>query len=209
MLLEAGHVQCLEKPGPFDETRMLVTRENYASLIWVQRRDILWKEAYCGKYAELDQGPVLFQWGDHGEASGGKLFHSAWLCPNPPEGAREGELVISLDYDLDDLTSGLVSQEGKVTVYDQGSQDYEEGSATLRARGVLEESGLMRFELTTEDPQEAVFLMELVYGGGYEDVDTGGDVWARECTLTRTEYRLELFDANGASMGEYPIVWPV
>lgn len=209
MLLEAGHVQCREKPGPLDETRMLVTRENYASLIWVQRRDILWKEAYCGKYAELDQGPVLFQWGDHGEASGGKLFHSAWLCPNPPEGAREGELVISLDYDLDDLTSGLVSQEGKVTVYGQGHQDYEEGSATLRARGVLEESGLMRFELTTEDPQEAVFLMELVYGGGYEDVDTGGDVWARECTLTRTEYRLELFDANGASMGEYPIVWPV
>ena len=82
-----------------------------------------------------------------GRPAAGKLFHSAWLCPNPPEGAREGELVISLDYDLDDLTSGLVSQEGKVTVYDQGRQDYEEGSATLRARGVLEESGLMRFEL--------------------------------------------------------------
>ena len=208
LLLEPGNVQCREKPGPLEETRMLVTREAHASLIWIQRRDILWKEAYCSKYAELDQGPVLFQWGDYGEASGGKLFHSAWLCPNPPEGAQEGELIISLDYDLDDLTSRLVSQEGRVTVYGQERQAYEEGSATLRARGVLEESGLMRFEFTTEDPREAVFLMELVYGGGYEDVDTGEDV-LRECTLTRTEYRLELFDANGASMGEYPIVWPV
>lgn len=209
LLLEPGNVQCREKLGPLEETRMLVTREDYASLIWIQRRDILWKEAYCSEYAELDQGPVLFQWGDHEEASGGKLFHSAWLCPNPPEGAQEGELIISLDYDLDDLTSRLVSQEGRVTVYAEERQDYEEGSATLRARGVLEDSGLMRFEFTTEDPREAVFLMELVYSGGYEDVDNGGDIRGRVCTLTRTEYRLELFDANGASMGEYPIVWPV
>ena len=64
LLLEPGNVQCREKLGPLEETRMLVTREDYASLIWIQRRDILWKEAYCSEYAELDQGPVLFQWGD-------------------------------------------------------------------------------------------------------------------------------------------------
>lgn len=81
MLLEAGHVQCREKPGPLDETRMLVTRENYASLIWVQRRDILWKEAYCGKYAELDQGPVLFQWGIMGRPAAGSCFTAPGCAP--------------------------------------------------------------------------------------------------------------------------------
>ena len=146
------------------------------------------------EYAVLDGGPVLFQWVERGLE--GSMEHGTWLCPNPPEGAQGAELTISLDYELD----GGLARQGTRQV-----QDYETGTAELRAQGSLEDTGLLRLEIAAGDDREAVLLQELFFENGYETAD-GGERW-RECTITRADCRLELFDGDGGSMGERPVVW--
>ena len=84
-------------------------------------------------------------------------------------------------------------------------QDYETGTAELRAQGSLEDTGLLRLEIAAGDDREAVLLQELFFESGYELAD-GGERW-RDCTITRADCRLELFDGDGGSMGERPVVW--
>lgn len=174
---------------------MLVTGGNYAYMAAISQEELFWYEVrFPLEYAVLDGGPVLFRWTEQG--SGGTLERGTWLCPNPPEGAQRAELTISLDYELD---GGLVRQGTRQV------QDYETGTAELRAQGSLEDTGLLRLEIAAGDDREAVLLQELFFESGYELAD-GGERW-RGCTITRADCRLELFDGDGGSMGERPVVW--
>ena len=196
LLLEPGTVRCREKwGGLWDSPQVLVTGENYAYTAAIYQSELFWSEVSSPlEYASLDEGPVLFRWTEQG--SGGTLERGTWLCPNPPEGAQRAELTISLDYELD---GGLVRQGTRQV------QDYETGTAELRAQGSLEDTGLLRLEIAAGDDREAVLLQELFFGSGYETAD-GGERW-RGCTITRADCRLELFDGDGGSMGERPVVW--
>ena len=196
LLLEPGTVRCREKwGGLWDSPQVLVTGENYAYTAAISQEELFWYEVrFPLEYAVLDGGPVLFRWTEQG--SGGTLERGTWLCPNPPEGAQRAELTISLDYELD---GGLVRQGTRQV------QDYETGTAELRAQGSLEDTGLLRLEIAAGDDREAVLLQELFFESGYELAD-GGERW-RGCTITRADCWLELFDGDGGSMGERPVVW--
>ena len=196
LLLEPGTVRCREKwGGLWDSPQVLVTGENYAYTAAIYQSELFWSEVSSPlEYASLDEGPVLFRWTEQG--SGGTLERGTWLCPNPPEGAQRAELTISLDYELD---GGLVRQGTRQV------QDYETGTAELRAQGSLEDTGLLRLEIAAGDDREAVLLQELFFESGYELAD-GGKRW-RGCTITRADCRLELFDGDGGSMGERPVAW--
>lgn len=196
LLLEAGTVRCREKwGGPWDSPQVLVTGENYAYTAAISQEELFWYEVRSPlEYAALDGGPVLFQWVERGLE--GSMEQGTWLCPNPPEGAQRAELTISLDYELD---GGLVRQGTRQV------QDYETGTAELRAQGSLEDTGLLRLEIAAGDDREAVLLQELFFGSGYETAD-GGERW-RDCTITWADCRLELFDGDGGSMGERPVAW--
>lgn len=196
LLLEPGTVRCRGKwGGLWDSPQVLVTGENYAYTAAISQEELFWCEARVpDQYAVLDGGPVLFRWTEQG--SGGALEQGTWLCPNPPEGTQRAELTITLDYELD---GGLVRQGT------QQVQDYETGTAELRAQGSLEDTGLLRLEIAAGDDREAVLLQELFFEGGYELAD-GGERW-RGCTITRADCRLELFDGDGGSMGERPVAW--
>lgn len=196
LLLEPGTVRCREKwGGLWDSPQVLVTGENYAYTAAIYQSELFWSEVSSPlEYASLDEGPVLFRWTEQG--SGGTLERGTWLCPNPPEGAQRAELTISLDYELD---GGLVRQGTRQV------QDYETGTAELRAQGSLEDTGLLRLEIASGDDREAVLLQELFFESGYELAD-GGERW-RGCTITRADGRLELFDGDGGSMGERLVAW--
>ena len=196
LLLEPGTVRCREKwGGLWDSPQVLVTGGNYAYTAAISQEELFWYEVrFPLEYAVLDGGPVLFRWTEQG--SGGTLERGTWLCPNPPEGAQRAELTISLDYELD---GGLVRQGTRQV------QDYETGTAELRAQGSLEDTGLLRLEIAAGDDREAVLLQELFFESGYELAD-GGERW-RGCTITRVDCRLELFDGDGGSMGERPVAW--
>lgn len=196
LLLEPGTVRCREKwGGLWDSPQVLVTGENYAYTAAISQEELFWYEVrFPLEYAVLDGGPVLFRWTEQG--SGGTLERGTWLFPNPPEGAQRAELTISLDYELD---GGLVRQGTRQV------QDYETGTAELRAQGSLEDTGLLRLEIAAGDDREAVLLQELFFESGYELAD-GGERW-RGCTITRADCWLELFDGDGGSMGERPVVW--
>ena len=196
LLLEPGTVRCREKwGGLWDSPQVLVTGENYAYTAAISQEELFWYEVrFPLEYAVLDGGPVLFRWTEQG--SGGTLERGTWLCPNPPEGTQRAELTISLDYELD---GGLVRQGTRQV------RDYETGTAELRAQGSLEDTGLLRLEIAAGDDREAVLLQELFFGSGYETAD-GGERW-RGCTITWVDRRLELFDGDGGSMGERPVVW--
>ena len=196
LLLEPGTVRCREKwGGLWDSPQVLVTGENYAYTAAIYQSELFWSEVSSPlEYASLDEGPVLFRWTEQG--SGGTLERGTWLCPNPPEGAQRAELTISLDYELD---GGLVRQGTRQV------QDYETGTAELRAQGSLEDTGLLRLEIASGDDREAVLLQELFFESGYELAD-GGERW-RDCTITWVDCRLELFDGDGGSMGERPVAW--
>ena len=56
-----------------------------------------------------------------------------------------------------------------------------------------------------ERPGREFLLKELFDGFGYETTEDG-ERW-RGCTITRVDCRLELFDGDGGSMGERPVVW--
>ena len=196
LLLEPGTVR-YQEDGVWrrDGATVLVTGENYAYQANLYTVNLFWHEASRSlEYAALDQGPVLFQWTE--ENYDGQVERGTWLCPNPPEGAQRAELTISLDYELD---GGLVRQGTRQV------QDYETGTAELRAQGSLEDTGLLRLEIAAGDDREAVLLQELFFEGGYELAD-GGERW-RGCTITRADCRLELFDGDGGSMGERPVAW--
>ena len=196
LLLEPGTVRCRGKwGGLWDSPQVLVTGENYAYTAAIYQSELFWSEVSSPlEYASLDEGPVLFRWTEQG--SGGTLERGTWLCPNPPEGAQRAELTISLDYELD---GGLVRQGTRQV------QDYETGTAELRAQGSLEDTGLLRLEIASGDDREAVLLQELFFESGYELAD-GGERW-RGCTITRADGRLELFDGDGGSMGERLVAW--
>ena len=196
LLLEPGTVRCREKwGGLWDSPQVLVTGGTYAYTAAISQEELFWYEVrFPLEYAVLDGGPVLFRWTEQG--SGGTLERGTWLCPNPPEGAQRAELTISLDYELD---GGLVRQGTRQV------QDYETGTAELRAQGSLEDTGLLRLEIAAGDDREAVLLQELFFGSGYETAD-GGERW-RGCTITWVDRRLELFDGDGGSMGERPVAW--
>ena len=174
---------------------LLVTGENYAYTAAIYQSELFWSEVSSPlEYAVLDGGPVLFQWVERGLE--GSMEQGTWLCPNPPEGAQRAELTISLDYELD---GGLVRQGTRQV------QDYETGTAELRAQGSLEDTGLLRLEIAAGDGREPVLLQELFFGSGYEAAEDGER--QRTCTITRADCRLELFDGDGGSMGERPVVW--
>ena len=196
LLLEPGTVRCRGKwGGLWDSPQVLVTGGNYAYTAAIYQSELFWSEVSSPlEYAVLDGGPVLFQWVERGLE--GSMEQGTWLCPNPSEGAVGAELTISLDYELD---GGLVRQGTRQV------QDYETGTAELRAQGSLEDTGLLRLEIAAGDDREAVLLQELFFGSGYETAD-GGERW-RGCTITRADCRLELFDGDGGSMGERPVVW--
>ena len=196
LLLEPGTVRCRDDGVWWrDDTTVLVTGENYAYKAGTSTAHLFWHEAgYPTEYAALDGGAVLFRWTER--ISDGQMEQGTWLCPNPPEGAQRAELTISLDYELD---GGLVRQGTRQV------QDYETGTAELRAQGSLEDTGLLRLEIAAGDGREAVLLQELFFESGYETAD-GGERW-RDCTITRADCRLELFDGDGGSMGERPVVW--
>ena len=196
LLLEPGTVRCRGKwGGPWDSPQVLVTGENYAYTAAISQEELFWYEVRSPlEYAALDGGPVLFQWVERGLE--GSMEQGTWLCPNPPEGAQRAELTISLDYELD---GGLVRQGTRQV------QDYETGTAELRAQGSLEDTGLLRLEIAAGDGREAVLLQELFFGSGYEAAEDGER--QRTCTITRADCRLELFDGDGGSMGERPVVW--
>ena len=196
LLLEPGTVRCREKwGGLWDSPQVLVTGENYAYTAAIYQSELFWSEVSSPlEYAVLDRGPVLFQWVERGLE--GSMEQGTWLCPNPPEGAQRAELTISLDYELD---GGLVRQGTRQV------QDYETGTAELRAQGSLEDTGLLRLEIAAGDGREAVLLQELFFGSGYEAAEDGER--QRTCTITRADCRLELFDGDGGSMGERPVAW--
>ena len=196
LLLEPGTVRCREKwGGLWDSPQVLVTGENYAYTAGTSTAHLFWHEAgYPTEYAALDGGAVLFRWTER--ISDGQMEQGTWLCPNPPEGAQRAELTISLDYELD---GGLVRQGTRQV------QDYETGTAELRAQGSLEDTGLLRLEIAAGDDREAVLLQELFFGSGYEAAEDGER--QRTCTITRADCRLELFDGDGGSMGERPVAW--
>ena len=196
LLLEPGTVRCRDDGVWWrDDTTVLVTGENYAYTAAIYQSELFWSEVSSPlEYAVLDRGPVLFQWVERGLE--GSMEQGTWLCPNPPEGAQRAELTISLDYELD---GGLVRQGTRQV------QDYETGTAELRAQGSLEDTGLLRLEIAAGDGREAVLLQELFFGSGYEAAEDGER--QRTCTITRADCRLELFDGDGGSMGERPVVW--
>lgn len=190
LLLEPGTVRCREKwGGLWDSPQVLVTGGNYAYTAAISQEELFWYEVrFPLEYAVLDGGPVLFRWTEQG--SGGALEQGTWLCPNPLEGAQRAELTILLEYELGDGSQ---------------NQDYEQGSTILSARGTLEDSGLMKLEMHAGTPREGILLKELFDGFGYETTEDG-EPW-RDCTITRADCRLELFDGDGGSMGERPVAW--
>lgn len=191
LLLEPGTVRCRDDGVWWrDDTTVLVTGENYAYTAAISQEELFWYEVSSPlEYASLDEGPVLFGWTEP-YSNDGFMERGTWLYPNPPEGAVGAELTILLEYELGDSSQ---------------NQDYEQGSTILSARGTLEDSGLMKLEMHAGTPREGILLKELFDGFGYETTEDG-EPW-RDCTITRADCRLELFDGDGGSMGERPVVW--
>ena len=188
LLLDEGTVRYREDGDRWwSAPTVLVTGENYAYRAQIRTEDLFWHQVVTpDQYAALDEGAVLFRWAESG--SGGALERGVWLCPDPPEGAQGAELTILLEYELGDGPQ---------------ERDYEQGSATLYARGTLEDTGLLRLEIAAGTPREAVLLRELFDGFGYETTEDG-DAW-RGCAITRADWRLELLDEAGTSMGTVPV----
>ena len=198
LLLEPGTVR-YQEDGVWrrDGATVLVTGENYAYQANLYTVNLFWHEASRSlEYAALDQGPVLFQWTE--ENYDGQVERGTWLCPNPPKGAQRAELTVSLDYEMN---GGLVRQGTRQV------RDYEKGTAVLQAQGVLEDSGLLRLDIASENDREAVLLQELFFGSGYELTEDGER--QRNCALTRSEAQLEFFDGHGGSMGKQSAVFPM
>ena len=152
LLLEPGTVRCREKwGGLWDSPQVLVTGENYAYIATISQEELFWCEARVpDQYASLDEGPVLFRWTEP-YSNDGFMERGTWLYPNPPEGAVGAELTILLEYELGDSSQ---------------NQDYEQGSTILSARGILEDSGLMKLKMHAGTPREGILLKELFDGDG-------------------------------------------
>ena len=196
LLLEPGAVRYRESGA--DMSRVLVTGEGYAYTVSIARKALFWFEPslYQARGADLRRGPVLFPWTEWSDAY--SMEQGTWLCPNPPEGAQRAELTISLDYELD---GGLVLAGLWQT------RDYESGSAVLRAQGNWETPGLMRLDLSAENPRAAVLLQELFFQNGRETAEEGDRT--RDCSLTRIDYDLRFFDGEGTPVPSPPAVLPL